>query len=213
MQNVNPEIILYIQENIFPRYRGVDAAHDLTHIEQVIENALEIAADHDVDHNMVYTIAAYHDVGISQGRKTHHLTSAAILREDGALRAWFSPEEIEIMVEAVEDHRASSEAPPRSLYGCIIAEADRDLRPETILQRTWLYGLRHEPTFTREQQFDRLYGHLQEKYMEGGYLKLWLHTRKNMEGLARLRDMASDRDSLKTYVLSQADSWETALHG
>ena len=207
MQTVNPKIILYIQENIFPRYEAVDEAHNLVHIRQVIDNALEIAQDYDVDINMVYTIAAYHDVGIPQGRKTHHITSGAILAEDARLLAWFTPGEIITMQQAIEDHRASAEAPPRSLYGCIIAEADRDLRPETILQRTWLYGLKHEPTFTREQQFERLYDHMLEKYAEGGYLKLYLNSRKNMEGLTALRAMIADKEALRSYVMTHADRW------
>ena len=112
------------------------------------------------------------------------------------------------MKEAVEDHRASAKAPPRSIYGCIIAEADRDLRPEIILQRTWLYGLKYAPNLNRAQQVERLYNHMLEKYAEGGYMKLWLNARKNMEGLTRLREMIADKERLWAYVLAHADEWE-----
>jgi len=210
MQRVNPKIILYMQESIFPRYENVDKAHNIHHILKVIDNSLEIASEYDVDPDMVYTIAAYHDLGIPQGRKTHHLTSGALLAADEKLTQWFTADEIVTMREAIEDHRASAERPPRSIYGCIIAEADRDLRPEVILQRTWLYGLKYAPELTRAQQVERLYQHMLEKYAEGGYMKLWLHARKNAEGLARLREMIADKEGLWAYVLAHANDWEAA---
>ena len=185
MKTVNPKIILYAQESIFPRYEKVDEAHNMHHIRQVIANSLEIAAEYDVNPDMVYTIAAYHDLGIPQGRKTHHLTSAAILALDKKLLEWFSPEEITLMKEAVEDHRASAKAPPRSIYGCIIAEADRDLRPEIILQRTWLYGLKYAPNLNRAQQVERLYNHMLEKYAEGIDIVYGVRSSRDTDGFMK----------------------------
>ncbi len=49
------------------------------------------------------------------------------------------------MREAVEDHRASTDHEPRSLYGKIVAEADRIIDPDTTLRRTVQYGLKQNP--------------------------------------------------------------------
>lgn len=97
------------------------------------------------DLNMAYVIAAYHDLGLSGPRAIHHLTSGKILMQDARLKRWFTPEQIKIMKEAVEDHRASASHAPRSIYGKIVAEADRDLTPETVIRRTIQFGLSNYP--------------------------------------------------------------------
>ena len=136
---INPEIMTYIQHNIVPQYSYCDKAHNLEHINKVIQNSLAIAPDYDIDMNMLYVIAAYHDVGLSQGRENHERTSAAFLLADSKLKQWFSKDELRLMAEAVEDHRASNDYEPRSIYGRIILEADRDVEYITILTRTIQY--------------------------------------------------------------------------
>ncbi len=98
----------YIETSILPLYDGFDAAHQRNHVDMVIEQSMAIAADLDVDMNMVYTIAAYPDTGLTVDRKIHHLVSGKIVREDMWLRDWFSEEQIETMAQACEDHRAET---------------------------------------------------------------------------------------------------------
>ena len=119
------------------------------------------------------------------------------IREDRRLREWFTEEEIECIAEAAEDHRASSGQAPRSLYGRIVAEADRLIVPETILRRTLQYGLSHYPELSREGHWERMCAHLQEKYAEGGYLRLWIPESPNARELARLREIIRDRNALR----------------
>lgn len=164
----------YIESEILPRYEKYDSAHRLDHIGAVIQRSADLARGYDVDADMVYAIAAYHDLGICKGRETHHLTSARMMREDKALRQWFSEEQIEIMAQAVEDHRASAKSAPRSVYGRIVAEADRQIDADTIVRRTIEYGLDNYPQLDRQGQFDRFKEHIQEKYARGGYLKIWI---------------------------------------
>ena len=111
----------------------------------VIKQSLKIAKHYPVIQEMVYAIAAFHDLGLEVDRKTHHLESGRIVRETEQLKEWFSPEEIETMAQAVEDHRASSDHEPRSIYGKIVAEADRYVVPEKIIERTIQYGLDRYP--------------------------------------------------------------------
>ena len=130
-------LISYIETEIIPRYKSFDKAHNLSHVQAVIEESLILAGQHaNADKRLVYTIAAYHDTGLCRDRATHHLVSGEILMADTTLRQWFSPKELLLMKEAVEDHRASADHEPRSIYGKIVAEADRIIDPDITLRRT-----------------------------------------------------------------------------
>lgn len=179
----------YIENEILPRYNGFDKAHGTDHAMQVIGQSMEIARNYDVDAAMVYTVAAYHDTGLCEGRERHHTVSAEILKSDEFLRSRFDDGQIATMCEAVEDHRASAEREPRSIYGRIVAEADRCLDTETVIRRTIRYGIDHNPDFDRKQHFERCMAHLSKKYGEGGYLKLWIPESENGRKLAVLRDL------------------------
>ena len=188
----------YIETEIIPRYEAFDKAHRTNHVRQVITESLKLASYYEVDERMVYTIAACHDIGLCEGREHHHLVSGRLMRADEHLREWFTEEEIEVMAQAVEDHRASNDYAPRSIYGRIVAEADRLFEPMQILRRTVQYGLSHYPELTQEQHYLRYCEHLQEKYAEGGYLKLWIPESGNAEHLAELHAIISDKTFKRT---------------
>ena len=139
------DLVEFVETNILPQYTQFDRAHNLEHVTRVIRNAMDLVRLTGADINMVYVIAAYHDLGMSGPRAVHHLTGGKILASDARLKRWFSAEQIKIMKEAVEDHRASASHSPRSLYGKIIAEADRDIVPEVVFQRTIEFGLANYP--------------------------------------------------------------------
>lgn len=187
----------YIETNILPLYDGFDAAHQRNHVDMVIEQSMAIAADLNVATDMVYAIAAYHDTGLIADRKTHHLVSGKIVREDMRLRSWFDEDEIETMAQACEDHRASSDHEPRSIYGKIVAEADRFIDSDTIILRTVQYGLANYPELDREGHWQRTLDHLHEKYAEGGYLRLWFENSPNVARLNALREIIKDRTLLR----------------
>lgn len=195
---INSELKQYIEREIIPRYETFDKAHRTDHVRTVIDRSLALAAHYDVDDNMVYTIAAYHDIGLTVERERHHLISGEMLIADPELRRRFSPEQLETMREAVEDHRASSDHEPRTIYGRIVAEADRLIDTETILRRTVQYGMAHYPQLDREGHFSRLKEHLARKYAEGGYLRLWIPESDNAQRLTALRDIIGDEHRLRT---------------
>ncbi len=194
---LNKEIIHYVENYIIPYYDGFDKGHSRDHVKKVIENSLEIAKSFDVNLNMVYIIAAYHDVGILQGRENHEKNSAIYLMADENLKKWFHQDEIMTMKEAVEDHRASSNHEPRSLYGKIVADADRDIHYHTILYRTFQYGITKYPTLTFEQHFERVYEHIENKYGENGYLTLWLNSHQNVASLKEIRERLRSKEEMK----------------
>lgn len=177
----------YIESEIIPRYDNFDGAHRRDHVRSVIGQSQELSRYYDVNPEILYTAAAYHDLGLCEGREKHHLVSGRIIREDKTLLNWFSVEEIEVIAEAAEDHRASNETPPRSIYGKIIAESDRLIDPETVIRRTVQYGFAHYPQMNREQMWERTLTHLQKKYGYGGYLKLWIPESSNSCRLEELR--------------------------
>ena len=195
--DLNADLQRYVEQEILPRYDHYDAAHRRDHIESVIHRSLDLARHYDVDTDMVYAIAAYHDTGICEGRETHHLVSGRIIREDPTLRRWFNEEQIETMAQAAEDHRASSNREPRSIYGKIVAEADRLIVPETVIQRTIQYGLDHYPEYDKEGQYERFRQHMLEKYSDTGYLRLWLPESDNAPRLEELRRIIRDEHALR----------------
>ena len=194
---MNRELEAYVEKEIIPRYRGFDKAHREDHVRSVIAQALEFARLYGADEDMVYAAAAFHDTGLAVDRDTHHLESGKIIRADKKLRALFTPEKVETIAQAAEDHRASSKNAPRSIYGRIIAEADRFIEPETIIRRTIQFGLSHYPERDREGHWERTLEHLREKYGDGGYLKLWIPESPNAARLEELRKLIRDPEALR----------------
>lgn len=195
---LNPVLKEYVEREIIPRYSSFDKAHKEDHARSVIEEALSLAGHYDVDPDMVYAAAAFHDTGLVEGREVHHLVSGRIIREDPRLKEWFTPEQIETIAQAAEDHRASSGSEPRSIYGRIIAEADRDIIPMKILRRTVQFGLEHYPELGKEEHWNRFVSHLHEKYYYGGYLKLFIPESRNAARLEELRQVIADEERLRS---------------
>lgn len=197
MKRPDPSLVAYAEAEIIPRYEHFDRAHGTDHVRTVIAQSLALAAHYDVDINMVYAIAAYHDTGLSYGRERHHIDAGRILAEDAEVRRRFTGEQLEVMREAVEDHRASSDHAPRTVYGRIVAEADRVIDPATIIRRTVQYGLANYPALDREGHYARCLDHLQKKYAEGGYLRLWIAESDNALRLEELRTIIRDPQQLR----------------
>ncbi len=195
---VRSELQSYVEAEILPRYDAFDKAHRRPHVERVIRDALALAEFYPVDRDMIYAAAAYHDTGLCEDRATHHLVSGRIIREDETLQRWFSPEQIETIAQAAEDHRASLDHEPRTVYGRIIAEADRQIEPETIVRRTVQFGFAHYPELAREEHWQRTLDHLHEKYAAGGYLRLWIPESPNAAKLDELRRLIADLPRLRT---------------
>lgn len=187
----------YIEQVILPQYDAFDGGHQRDHAEAVINESLKLAHEHEADEQMAYVIAAYHDLGLRFDREKHHIHSGEILMADETLRQWFTTEQLLTMRDAVEDHRASSKNPPRTIYGAIVAEADRQIDPVTVIHRTMAYSAKMYPDGDFEQLYRRSKEHLMEKYAEGGYLRLWLNSERNVRSLQTLRSIIRDEAQLR----------------
>lgn len=209
----------YIDDVIVPQYAGFDAAHREDHALTVIEQAMKIldgmqawvedAAEGQeglaewlvpVDRDVLKMAAACHDLGLVNGRDNHHLDSGKIIRANSDLHKWFTLEEIEIIAQAAEDHRASGKSDPRSIYGKIVAEADRVIDIDTIIRRTVQFGHKHYPEMSPAEHLERAVSHLKEKYGRGGYLKLWIPWSDNSVRLEALQDLIEDNQAIHLKV-------------
>ena len=212
----------YLYEEIVPRYAEFDAAHRQNHALTVMDQAMKLldglsawltdnpSADEiwtvDVNPSMLLTAAACHDLGLVDGRERHHLDSGTIIRADRRLRKWFDEDQIETIAQAAEDHRASGKTPPRSIYGMLVAEADRVIEGDTIILRTLQYGMKHYPELDREAHVRRAVAHLREKYGFGGYLRLWIPWSDNAVRLNALREIIADDDEVRANVIRILES-------
>jgi uncharacterized protein len=188
----------YIEQTILPQYDAFDGGHKRDHAEAVIRESLLLARAHNADEQMAYVIAAYHDLGLRFDREKHHIHSGEILMADSTLRQWFTEEQLLTMRDAVEDHRASGKNPPRTIYGAIVAEADRQIIPETVIARTMAYSAKLYPDGDFETLYARSREHLLEKYAEGGYMRLWLNSERNVRSLESLRAIIRNEPLLRS---------------
>lgn len=187
----------FVERQILPRYNAFGESHGLRHVTRVIKNSLRLADVTGADIDMVYVIAAYHDLGMEGPRAIHHLTSGKILMADARLKKWFNANQLKVMKEAVEDHRASSSRQPRSIYGKIVAEADRDIDVHEIFLRAIQYGKENGPNKTVEEHWERFAQHMDEKYSNNGYIKLWIPNSPNEKALKELRNIIEDKKLLR----------------
>lgn len=169
MEKIDPKIKNYIETNILPKYKELKG-HTSEHIDQVISRSFEFAKQApELNLDMVYVIAAYHDLGRLIDNETHNIESAKMLRKDEFLKTNFTPAEIDIMAEAVEDHRASLKYEPRSIYGKLVSSADRNPDVESMLSRAYDYAKLLNPNLSEDEIIEEARIHLREKYSPNGY--------------------------------------------
>lgn len=171
---INKDLINYVKSNVFPEYSKNEPAHNINHIKYVIKRSIKFANTiPNINYNIVYAVAAYHDIGHYIDSKKHEIISAEKMFKDENLKKFFSDEELKIIKEAIEDHRASCNHEPRSIYGKIVSTADRNNTVEACLRRSYEYGKKLEPNCTDEELFERAYKHLNIKFGENGYAKFF----------------------------------------
>ena len=169
MKRVSPEIRKYIETKIPPRYSEI-GGHTDEHIQYVISRSLRfIDQAPELNADMTYVVAAFHDLGRLVDQETHNIESGKMIRADKFLAKHFSPEEVETMAQAVEDHRASLGHTPRSRYGELVSSADRDTSYETMLSRVYDYTRHVNPKMTEDEVIEEARFHLRDKYSTDGY--------------------------------------------
>ncbi len=195
MKEINQELVKYIESEIFPLYNRNEEGHGIGHIKTVIKRSLKLAKNYDVNLNMVYVIASYHDIGHYIDRKKHEIISAEMFMKDEKIKKWFTTEQINTIKDAIEDHRASSNHEPRTIYGRIVITADRTIIDiDNTIRRSYSYGKRNYVGLSEEEQIERVYQHLTEKYGENGYAKVYLEDKEFDESIKKLRQALSNKE-------------------
>ena len=210
MKVIHDKLSRHIKEDIIPVYRKANRAHSPNHIEQVIDYALDLAEELDVDMNITYAAAAYHDIGIigwgfkgqnskQDFREEHHLYSASAVRESKKLNELFNKDEVEIIASACLNHRASNPDSPVTIYGKIVADSDRldgfDL--DVLFRRCYEYDKYRYPEKNLDQIKEDIFKHVEEKYSYFGYaydsLYLPFTKSKFSKKIERVKKTCSDR--------------------
>ena len=170
---INKELKEYIKNEIFPKYDRY-YSHGMIHINNVINNMIMLSEYYNLDMNMAYTIASYHDSGLNIDRDNHEIESGRILFNDEKLRKFFSDEQIITMKEAVEDHRGSRKTRPRNIYGECLSDSDRDFDIKLLAKRQLATSLKNYPDLiTFDQHFERCYEYICKRINSKGKFNLW----------------------------------------
>lgn len=195
-KQINSDLEKLMEMYILPEYNKNEKAHGINHIYYVINRCFELIEQNnlDVDNNMIYTIAAYHDLGHHIDPKKHEQISAEIMWKDERLKQFFSNEQLVIIKEAIEDHRASSKNEPRSIYGKIVSSADRNNTVNQCLERSYYYGKKLNPNATDKELYERAYYHLNDKFGYNGYAKFFLKDKTYENFLKEIREVLKDKE-------------------
>lgn len=206
---INGDLKKYIEKSVLPLYDTNIAGHGREHIEFVIERSFELARefDLDVDLNMVYVIAVFHDIGYKEDPDNHEEVSSRIFKEDEVMPKYFTAEQIDIMADAIVDHRASLEYEARSVYGKLVSSADREISVHNMLKRSILFqAAKHkDENPSLEQVIDYSYKKLSSKYGKGGYAKMYFPDEKYKNYLSTMQDILSDKEKFVKYELDVID--------
>ena len=194
---VDYELRNFIEEMVFPEYSKNEKAHGLDHIKYVIRRSFELIEQNnlEVESNIVYVVASYHDIGHHINPKKHELVSAEIMSKDKKLKQFFDEDELVVIKEAIEDHRASSDHEPRSIYGKIVSSADRNNTVEQCLERSYYYGKKLSPNASDIELYERAYKHLNLKFGYNGYARFYLRDKEYESFLEAIRKILKDKES------------------
>ncbi len=206
---INGDLKKYIEKSVLPLYDTNIAGHGREHIEFVIERSFELARefDLDVDLNMVYVIAVFHDIGYKEDPDNHEEVSSRIFKEDEVMPKYFTAEQIDIMADAIVDHRASLEYESRSVYGKLVSSADREISVHNVLKRSILFqtAKHKDENPSLEQVIDYSYKKLSSKYGKGGYAKMYFPDEKYKNYLSTMQDILSDKEKFAKSELDVID--------
>ena len=195
---MNIELKHYIEENILTEYSKNEKGHGIEHINYVINRCLKFAEQFDnIDLNVLYAIACFHDIAHYIDKNNHEILSAQIFYDNEDMKQFFSDEERLVIKEAIEDHRASASHQPRSDYGKIISSADRSTSVEEFLTRTHSYTLKHYPNLSVEKIIERGYQHTKDKYGSDGYAKSYVYDIEYDNFLSQINELLSDVTKFK----------------
>ena len=195
---INKKLKNYIEKEILSQY-DENNGHGKSHIESVIKRSFELNDKFNLhlDSNMIYVIAAYHDLGYKIDADNHEEVSSNLFMQDNMMKTFFSDEDRKIIKEAITDHRASLEYEPRSIYGKLISSADREINVKKYLKRSIFFQAnkhKNENT-TVDAVINYSYKKISSKYGKEGYAKMYYPDETYKNYLKEIQMLINDRNS------------------
>ena len=193
---INFELQKYIEKNILPEYVLNDEGHNSGHVSRVLQRAYELAENYDINYDMLYVVVCYHDVACHIDREKHELLSAERLYNDNYLRDYFNEDQMLVMKQAVEDHRASLEYEPRNIYGKILSSADRKVDLFDYMRTSMFFHKKKFPDASDDEMIAHSYEHAIKKFGKNGYAvtKFYIPDKKYQAFLDELQSLIENRD-------------------
>jgi len=203
INNVDNKLKEYINNDVFPKYDLNDKGHNKNHIEFVLKRALELSKNYDINYNILYTCVSFHDIACHINREEHEILSADIAYKDEFLNNFFNSEELIIIKEAIEDHRASSSKIPRNIYGKILSSADRKVDIKTYLISSLFFQVTDINKLDFNEAFEQSYNHAIKKFGKNGYAtnKFYVDDTRYKKFLLDLQYLIDNKDEF--YKLSE----------
>ena len=192
------EEINYVEDKVLPLYDTNIGGHGRDHILTVIMRSFEIKKEFDLSlkNKLILIIAAYHDIGYKKDPDNHEQVSSEMFLADKEIQKFLEPDEVQIVAEAIVDHRASLEYEARSEYGKLVSSADRETSVENMLKRSFLYQAdKHaaeNPTI--EQVIEYSFKKLTKKFGKDGYAKMYFPDKKYTEYLKKMQELLENKD-------------------
>lgn len=169
----------YINKEIKSKYKTFDKGHNISHFNFVTKNCINygkqlIEKGENIDLDIAFIVGAFHDIGLINGRENHAKSSGEFVRNDKVLKEFYDEKTIEMIAQAVEDHSSHLDYEPRSIYGKIVSDADRNNSVYLVFSRPIKYALKNEKGLTKQEHLERVYDFVQKKFGRNGYVKYHL---------------------------------------
>lgn len=204
--DLNENIVKYIEEKIFPQYDTNIGGHGIEHVKNVINRSFELNElfHLNLNPNMVYVIAAFHDMGYKVDPENHEQVSADMFYQDEVMKYFFSDEDRQIIYEAIIDHRASLEYEARSVYGKLVSSADRAIDIDIALWGIILFqrDKHKDENLSDLDIIEYAYKKLASKYGKGGYAKMYFPDQKYQDFLNSMQKLVADKEKFIEKELS-----------
>ena len=196
INNVDNKLKEYINNDVFPKYDLNDKGHNKNHIEFVLKRALELSKNYDINYNILYTCVSFHDIACHINREEHEVLSANIAYKNEFLNKFFNKDELIIIKEAIEDHRASSTKIPRNIYGKILSSADRTVEIKNYFIASLFYKVNDVKSLDKNEAIERSYNHAIDKFGKNGYAvnKIYMEDKRYKKFLEDLQYLIDNKD-------------------
>lgn len=199
INKIDKDLYNYLNDKILPKYNHNIGGHDVDHIKYVINRCFDLISEFnlDVNYNMIYTIAMFHDIGYHEDPDNHEKVSADMFSKDEYIKNFFTEEENKIIYEAIVDHRASLEYEARSIYGKIVSSADREISVENMLIRSLRYQkdkhINENPSLDDviEYSYKKLYSKFSKN---NGYAKMYYKDKKYLDYIENINKLLESKE-------------------